>query len=126
MIRLREVETLSNGVWVSYSQIPVPGVLYFTNKNSREGLLAPHAAGFGSLLGQRAVLPTNATWRVKASVSEKLTGVDNIVSAVVNEPKFIEARLKTSNTNILINLLKPGVSRLGHSSEVVSEPVSSP
>lgn len=78
------------------------------------------------MLAQRAALPTNTVWRVRASVSEKLVGVENLTSAVVNEPRLIEARLKTGNTNIPINPFRPDVSRLGHSSEVVSEAVSSP
>ena len=125
-ITLRDVEIESNQVWISYSPIPFPGLLYFTNKQGRVGVLDPHSEGFGSLVAQRAVLPTKATWRVRASVAERLVGGENIVAAVANEPRLIEARLKTSNTNIPINPFRKDISRFGHWSDVVSEKVIPP
>lgn len=125
-ISLREVEILTNGVWSSYASVPLPGLLFFTNMNSREARLSPHAAGFGSLLAQSLTLPTNAPWRVKASVVEKLQGIEDVTAAIERQPKLIEARLKTGDTNIPLNPFRKDVSRMGHPSEVVSEGVNSP
>jgi hypothetical protein len=96
-----------------------------TNRE-RVALLAPHAAGFGSLLAQRAMLPTNAVWRVRVSVAEELFGIESAVSAVVNEPRLIAARIQTGNTNFAVNPFRRGVSRFGHWSEAVSEAVTAP
>ena len=55
MLRAFEIQT--NGAWTTYSQIPFPGMLYIISPRAREGSLAPHAAGFGSLLAQHILLP---------------------------------------------------------------------
>jgi hypothetical protein len=125
-ITLRAVEVQTNGAWTNYSQIPLPGALYFTSARSREGSLAPHAAGFGSLLAQRVLLPHNSAWRVRASVAEKLVGGEAVAVAVLRERRVIEARRLTGNTNIPLNPFRKDVGHFGHSSDVVSEAASLP
>jgi hypothetical protein len=120
-ITLRAVEIQTNRAWTNYSQIPLPGLLYFTSTRGREGLLAPHGAGFGRLLAQRVLLPPNARWRVRASVATKFVGGSEVVAAVVREPRVLQARRLTGNTNSSVNSIRKDVSHFGHSSDVVSE-----
>jgi len=120
-VALCAVEIQTNGAWSNFSQIPIPGLLYFSTSGRREGSLAPHAAGFGSLVAQRVLLPQNAAWRVRASVAEKLVGVEDIAVAAVQEPRVLYDRRLTGNTNIPVNPFRKDVSRFGHSSDVVSE-----
>ena len=125
-ITLRAIEIQTERGWTGYSQIPLPGLLYFTNTpGRREGLLGPRAAGFGSLLAQPVTLPTNTVWRVRASVAEKLVGGEDVVAAVAQEPKMLRIRRLTGNTNIPVNPFRKYVSRFGHSSDAVTEAVVS-
>jgi len=124
ILTLGAIEIQADQAWTAHSRIPLAGLLYFTNNQRREGWLAPHAAGFGSMLGQRVILPTNAAWRVSASVAEKLVGVEDIVVAVSREPRMLQVRRLAGGTNIPVNPFRKDVSRFGHSSDVVSETVA--
>ncbi len=99
MVFVREIEILSNGIWITKSQ-PLPGLLYFTNQvnhqTRNEGYLAPHAEGYGAVIGQRLSLPRHQTWRAKVSVGEQLTGIEGVVSAA-------QDRLLAGNTTVAIN-----------------------
>jgi hypothetical protein len=123
-VTLGAIEIQTDRGWTGYSQIPFPGLLYFTNTPGRvEALLGPRAAGFGSLLAQSVTLPTNTVWRVRASVVEKLVGGEDVVAAIVREPGMLRVRSLTGNTNFPVNPFRKDGSRFGHSSVVVSEAV---
>jgi hypothetical protein len=122
---LNSIEIQTNRAWTIYSKMPDFGVLFFTSNKKREGVLAPHAAGYGSMsmLSERVFLPTNRVWRVKASVAEKLVGADNVVAAVRVEPRMLRLRHLTGETNIPMNPFAPNVMRFGNGSDVFSEEV---
>jgi hypothetical protein len=127
-IMLRTIEIQTNGAWVTYSHIPLPGQLFFPTNQGNPGpianLLAPHAAGLCSLLNQHLILPTNAVWRVSGSVVEKMEGGDAIVWTASHARLLAEGR-RVGITNIPINPFARHYTRLGHPSAVVSEAVVS-
>lgn len=123
-IQLRAIEIQTNGAWVTYSQIPLPGRLMFPtnqgNPGPRADLLPPHAAGLCSVLNQQLLLPTNAVWRVSGSVVETMEGGDAMVWTASHARLLMEAR-RQGVTNIPINPFATNYTRLGHPSAVVSE-----
>jgi hypothetical protein len=87
-ITLTKIEVQVGSEWKMYSEPsePGPGLLYFFHHHinmldSNEGWLAPHQAGYGSLLAQRISLPKEGVWRARVIVEEQLTGQEKIDAA---------------------------------------------
>ena len=125
-VTLGAVEIQTNGAWITYSQLPLSGRLFFPtnqgNQGQRADLLAPHASGLCRLLNQQLILPTNAVWRVKGMVVEPMEGGDAVVWMVGNARLLLEAR-RSGNTNLPLNPFARNYHRMGRPSVVVSEAV---
>jgi hypothetical protein len=123
-VLIEAIEVQRNREWATYSEVPPPPFLYFTNNQRSEYWLFPHAAGFGSLLAEPVIPPTNAAWRARASVAEKLADAEDVVAAIIREPTMLRIRQATGNTNIPVNPFRKDVSRFGQSWRVVSDAVA--
>jgi len=129
-VSLYQIEVKTGSAWTARGQpIPPPSRLYVFGPSSRKGSLAPHQAGYASMLfqvGARIAVPTNDVWRMEASVAEMLTGLDKLEAGVRQMPEVMKMRSRLGTTNIPINPLSSEVTRWGHHRVVYSEEVSQP
>ena len=73
-----EIEVQAASGWKTYSQVsPFRWLCFSTNAGSMD-VLGPGEAGYGSIPAKNLALPTNAVWRLKASVGERLEGIDRL------------------------------------------------
>ena len=118
-ITLKSIEVLSGSSWRRVYTFPF-GSLYFNTTNGTTIFLGPLEAKYGNMLAQRVHLPTGVVWRVRATVSEKLTGAEDIVEAVRSTPVLWEMRHRSGNTNIPVNPFRPDISHLKRPVEIES------
>jgi hypothetical protein len=69
-ITIKQIEIQVGTGWQAFSEptAPGPGSLYFMHEHSNLGWLAPHEAGYGSLLAQLISLPKDGVWRARVIV----------------------------------------------------------
>jgi hypothetical protein len=126
-VSIKAIETRRGKDWVPSSPaLPLAsGDLHYSKQKlgtvGCSGLLAPHQADYGHVSAQAVVLPSNAVWRVRTSVSEKLVGGDKIVAAVNSEPFLLAIRLRSGDTNLSVST--KDVDYFGPSVDVLSEEV---
>jgi hypothetical protein len=126
-VGIKVIETRRGEDWVPSSPaFPLAsGDLHYSKQKlgtvGCNGLLGPHQADYGHVSARAVVLPSNAVWRVRASVSEKLVGGDKIVATVNSEPFLLAIRLRSGDTNLSVN--PKHIKYFGRSVDVLSKEV---
>lgn len=121
-IALSAVEVKSGSNWLSQSRAPIQmEMLEFqpAGKPSPLPYLDPHQAGYATL--QLASEPTGGTWRVRARVQERLTGVPEMSARVKTFLGGILGRRSTSSRG---NSFSKGMNFFGPPREVLSQEIS--
>ena len=81
-----------------------PGIirsgLMFQTPRGRTVELLPHEAAYGDPDATPLALPVGQAFRVQASISEKLTGMQEMSAKVEASSRLAELRLTSGNTNI--------------------------
>lgn len=83
--------------------------------------LAPHSAGTSTV--SLPFPPPPRSWRVKALITEKLSGGEKVSSRIIHYRRLMDVRRATGDTNITRNPFMGTYSTYGHAREVVSEEV---
>ena len=120
-IVISAIEVRSGQAWSNWSRMhvalnfPTQGVPFPV------GDLAPHAHRTSTV--HLAAIPTNAPWRVKALVSERVHGLAEISRNVMDYRRLMEIRRATGDTGITVNPLHMSIQTYGRGSEAFSEEV---
>ena len=116
VITVYAIETNTGSGWTAASHLLEP--VYF--RSTAAGTLRPYSAAYATL--QLAGKPIEGTWRIRASVGEKLSGAEGAVTRLRRYPFLVEQMVK-GDTNIPMNPFSPNIGVLGRLADVVSQEI---
>ena len=115
------IEIKAGTNWLAQSFQAQPLLFKSPGQSAQQDELGPYKAGYATV---QVSYPTGVTWRAKARVAPRLTGLSEARARIERYPERLRMHFENGDTNVPLNLFATNVLFFGKATDVFSQEVS--